>query len=147
MTQQDLALAEKLTLRRARVATVLGIFFIVGMATSFNVDPMASRAAGFRIGGWVVWAAALLLLVTVGGGLLRGAQVRALMNDDSTRDHRSRAMVTGYWAAMLCAFVLYFIMLFEPVTGREAVRLILTVGVGAAAIRFGRLEMQSLKNA
>lgn len=145
MSADDMALAEKLTLRRARAATVMGILFIAGMATSFNVDPLAGRPQAVHLAAWIVWAAALLFLITAGGGLLRGQSVRALMNDDTTRDHRRSALETGFWAMVLCCFFTYGASLYETFTGREAIRLILTVGVGAAAISFGTLERRALK--
>ncbi len=145
MSAEDMALAEKLTLRRARVATLMGILFITGMATSFNVDPLAGRPQAVHLAAWIVWAAALLFLITAGGGLMRGKSVRALMNDDSTRDHRRSALEVGFWAMIACCFFTYGISLIEPMTGRQVIRLILTVGVGAAAISFGTLERRALK--
>jgi hypothetical protein len=145
MRVDDMALAEKLSLRRARVATVMGILFITSMASSFNVDPMAGRPEAVQLAAWIVWAAALLFLITIGGGLLRGNKVRGLMNDDSTRDNRRSALEVGFWAMVACAFTTYIVSLFEPITGREAIRLILTVGVGAATISFGTLERRALK--
>lgn len=146
MSSNDIELAEKLSSRRARVATVLGILFIVSMATSFDVDPLAGRPQAVHLAAWIVWAAALLFLITFGGGLVRGKAVRALMNDDSTRDNRRSALEVGFWAMVACAFATYIISQFEPFTGREAIRLILTVGVGAATISFGTLERRALKN-
>lgn len=145
MTNQQMALAERLTLRRARGSIVLGILFLTSMATSLKADIGDSRPATIQIAAWVVWAAALLFLVAVGGGLLRGQTVRALMNDETTVEHRRTAMVTGFWAIVLCAFSLYGISLFETITGREAIRIMLSVAVGAAAIRFGTLERKALR--
>jgi protein-S-isoprenylcysteine O-methyltransferase Ste14 len=145
MTNEQMVLAEKLTLRRARAATVLGILFIVSMATSLKVDVGESRPATVQIAAWVVWGAALLFLVTVGGGLFRSKFVRSMMNDDSTIENRRLAMVTGFWAVVLCAFLLYGISLFESISGREAIRIMLSVAVGAAAIRFGTLERRALQ--
>ena len=145
MANEQMALAEKLTLRRARAAIVLGILFITSMATSLKVDVWDSRPATLQIAAWIVWGAALLFLVAVGGGLFRGQFVRSMLNDDTTIENRRTAMVTGFWAIVLCAFLLYGISLFENISGREAIRVMLSVAVGAAAIRFGTLERRALK--
>lgn len=145
MTSEQMAMAEKLTLRRARGATVLGILFLTSMATSFRTDIGDSRPATLQIAAWIVWAIALLFLVVAGGGLFRGNFIRGMMNDDSTIENRKTAIITGFWAIILCAFVLYGISFFETVTGREAIRLMLSVAIGAAAIRFGTLERRALK--
>ncbi len=146
MSAEEMALAEKLTRRRARVLIVLGMFFLVTMASSLGVDVPASRPETVKIAAWIVWAAMLLLLLASGGSLFRGKSVRSLMNDDSTLDNRRRAMVAGYWATVLAAFALYAISLYEPVSGREAIRLLLSAAVGTSVIRFGLLELRSLKN-
>jgi protein-S-isoprenylcysteine O-methyltransferase Ste14 len=144
MANEQMAIAEKLTLRRARAAIVLGILFITSMATSLKVDIGDSRPATVQLVAWIFWAAALLFLVAVGGGLFRGRFVRSVMNDESTIANRRTAMVTGFWAIVLCAFFLYGISLIEEMSARAAIRIMLSVAVGAAAIRFGTLERRAL---
>jgi protein-S-isoprenylcysteine O-methyltransferase Ste14 len=146
MSAEEMALAEKLTRRRARMCIILGLFFIATMASSLGVDVPTSRPETVKIAAWIVWAAMLLFILATGGGLLRGKTVRALMNDDSTIDNRRRAMVAGFWATVASAFALYAISLIEPVSGREAIRLLLSAAVGASIIGFGKLELRSLRN-
>lgn len=146
MSAEEMALAEKLTRRRARGLIISGIFFLSMMARSLGADFPASRPDTVKLAAWIVWAAALFLALAAGGGLLRGRTVRALMNDESTIDNRRRAIVTGYWAMVLSAFALYAITLYEPISGREVIRLLLSAAVGASIIRFGILEQRSLKN-
>ncbi|XZE17674.1 hypothetical protein SH449x_002949 [Pirellulaceae bacterium SH449] len=147
MAIQQMELADKLTLRRARVAIVLGGLFVVSMVTSLNVDIGDSRPATIQIVAWIVWAIALLLLVAMGGGWFRKPFVRSMMNDDSTVENRRSALVMGFWAIVLCAFVIYGVSFFENITGREAIRIMLSAAVGVAAIRFGILERRALKSA
>lgn len=147
MAIQQMELADKLTLRRARASIVLGILFITSMATSLKADIGDSRPATIQLAAWIVWAIALLVLVAAGGGWFRKPSVRSMMNDDSTIDNRRSALVTGFWAIVLCAFVLYGLSLFENITGREAIRIMLSAAVGAAAIRFGTLERRALQGA
>jgi cation transport ATPase len=79
MTSNTMALAEKLTLRRARASIISGIFFLMSMAGSLGVDVPANRPETIRLAAWVIWAAALLFLLAAGGGLFRGKAIRALM--------------------------------------------------------------------
>jgi protein-S-isoprenylcysteine O-methyltransferase Ste14 len=145
MTSEQMVMAEKLTLRRARGAIVLGILFITSMATSLKTDFGVSRPATVQMVAWLVWAVALLFLVAIGGGLFRGKMIRGLLNDEVTVENRRTALITGFWACVVCAFVLYVISLFEPITGREAIRILLSTAIGGAAIRFGTLERKALK--
>jgi protein-S-isoprenylcysteine O-methyltransferase Ste14 len=145
MTSEQMATVERLTLRRARGAIVIGALFLISMATSLRLDIGDSRPATVQIVASVVWAGALLFLVAAGGGLFRGHNVRGLMNDDSTIENRRNALVTGFWAFVFCAFMLFLISLFESLSGRLAIRIMLSVAVGVAAIRFGILERRALR--
>ena len=144
MVSDDMALAEKLTIRRARVAQVLGILFIVSMATSLSINAGDSRPVNVQLIAWAVWAAALFILVIFGGALLRGKAVRTLMNDEVTAENRLKAQSVGFIATVLSSFLVYGVSLYEPVSAQEAIRLVLTVAVGAAAISFGTMEKRSL---
>jgi hypothetical protein len=146
MSQENLILAEKLIKRRARVSIIFGMLFLLAMLNSLGADPHEGQVETFRLASWILWAASLLTLLAFGGGLLRGKAVRNLMNDDSTLDHRQRGMVTGFWAMVIAAFALYAYSLVEPVSGRDAIRLLLSAAVGASVIRFGILEKRSIGN-
>lgn len=145
-TTDDIALAERLTRRRARVVTVFALFFLFSMITSLDTDVPVSRPETFKLAAWLVWAAALLFLLMTGGGLFRTRAVRQLLNDESTNENRRSALVTGFWASVLSAFALYGISLFEPITAREAIRLMLSAAVAASLLKFGSLERRSLRD-
>lgn len=146
MSAADIQLAEKLTLRRAKSAIVLGVFFLFSMASSLGVDFPTNNPQTIKLGAWIVWAAALLFLLGTGGGFFRGRAVRALINDDSTIENRRTGIITGFWAMVLTAFVLYGVSLYEAVSSRDAIRLLLSAAVGVSVIKFGLLERQSLRN-
>jgi hypothetical protein len=72
--------------------------------------------------------------------------VRALMNDELTRENRRTGYAFGFWAAVGSAIGLYAVALFEPVSGREAVHIVLTAAIAAALMTFGALERRQLRN-
>jgi len=123
---------------------MMALLFVSGQAAYFGVSDPARAVGHVRIGAWVAWAVALLLLLATGGGLFRSASVRALLNDESTRANRSDAFAWGFWAAMACAIGLYILSQIEPVTVHQAIHLQVTAGVGAALLRFAFLELRSL---
>jgi len=145
MTSEKPDLAERIAWGRARAATVMALVFIAAQAGSFHDDLPLNRPQTLHLSAWVVWAAALLLFLLAGGGLLRGRKVRAVLNDESTQEHRRRGMVTGFWFAILAAFLVYGLSFFEPVSAREAARLVITIAIAAALMRFGTLERRALK--
>ncbi|MDB5675818.1 MAG: hypothetical protein JWM65_2800 [Sphingomonas bacterium] len=139
-------LAERIARKRARVATVMAIIFVTSQAASFHDDVPLNRPATLHLAAWTVWAVALLVFLVWGGALFRGRQVRGILNDESTVDHRRRAIELGFWAAIGTAFLVYGLTFIEPVSGREATRLIVTFGVAFALLRFGMLERRALRD-
>ena len=88
---------------------------------------------------------ASLLALAFAGGAFRGAKIRALVEDEVARANRLRGYAAGFWGGAIAALALYVLTMFEPVTGREAIHLILTATVASALIRFGTLERRALK--
>ncbi|HEX8644871.1 MAG TPA: hypothetical protein VF702_13255 [Allosphingosinicella sp.] len=146
MTADDIETADRLGRWRARLLPALAVIFIAQQGAYF----MAGSEDGtrtvdlVRIGAWLFLSAVLLVLLITGGALLRSRNVRNLLNDDVTRANRSEALRLGFIATMLGGMTLYVISLFEPVSGREAIHLLMTVGIAGALIRFGYLERRAL---
>lgn len=145
-TPSDITLADRISRRRARMFPILGIYFLAGQAMFFRHAEEPARIAAFKISAWLVWAIVLLLALAFAGGHFRGPRVRALVEDEVTRANRLRGYAAGFWAAAAASILLYVINMFEPVTGREAIHLILTFAVAGALIRFGTLERRALKD-
>ena len=144
MAETDFARAEKLTTRRARMATVLGIVFVATQTASLETDAALSRPELIGAAAWVVWTMAFIMLLATGGGLIRSAQVRALMNEETTRANRLHAIAAGFGIALATALVAYIATFSEPIDARQAARVIITTALGGAMIRFGALERKSL---
>ena len=148
----DVETAERITRKRARMVMVLAVIFIgtqavyFGKAAKFDALGDMRTVDAVHISAWLVMAAALLALLLTGGGWFRGQQVRALVDDESTREHRRKALSVGFVAAMANCAGLYFATFFEPISGREAVHLTMTIGIGAALLSFGTLERMALKD-
>lgn len=138
--------AERLTHKRARVMPVLAVLLISQQAVYFN-ELGSSGAQKFKIAAWLVLALVLLAGLATGGAWFRRRAVRELINDETTRDHRRRACAAGFWAVMGGAIILYMLDMFEPVRGRDAIHIIMTAGIGAALLTFGRLERRALRDA
>lgn len=140
-------IAERGTRRRARVLIVSAILFLAMQGTYYGNFQSGRTVDQIKISAWLVWALALLVVLATGGGLFRGREVRALMNDESTLAHRASAFSWGFWAAMAGAVLLYGLTMIEPGTSaRDAVHLILTFGVGVAILRFAILERRAMRN-
>ena len=146
MTTEKPDLAERIAWGRARAWTVMAMVFVAAQAGSFRDDLPLNRPEVLKLSAWIVWGIALLFFLVVGGGLFRGAKMRAILNDETTQDHRRRAMVAGFWGAIGTAFLVYVLSFYDPITVREGVRLVITFAIALALLRFGTLERRALKH-
>ncbi|HEY0012311.1 MAG TPA: hypothetical protein VGB79_05605 [Allosphingosinicella sp.] len=145
MTTSDIETADRLSRRRARMLPVLAIIFLTQQATYFvsRVEDGTRSVDHVKIAAWLVLTIVMLLMLTTGGFWFKSRNVRALMDDEVTVANRTAGMRIGFLAAMLGAIALYFVTFFEPVSGREAIHMITTIGIGAALLRFGFLERRA----
>ena len=139
--------AEKLSRRRARALPTLAVIFLAQQASYLNMPAQSDRPVDHvKIAAWLMLSLVLLAGLGTGGAWFRPRAVRELVNDESTRAHRQAGLVYGFWAAMAAAITLYIINMFELVSGRDAIHVILSVAIAAALIRFGMLERRALKD-
>jgi hypothetical protein len=149
-TRTPAQIAERLQRRRTRVILVEAILFI-GMQANFLLSPHHDigepwrRVDMVRIPATLVWTAALLLLVGTGGAWFRSREIRSLLDDESTIEHRRRALSFGFWAAMLATMMVYALALVQPLQLIEALHIILSFGIGASLIRFAVLERRAAR--
>jgi len=139
-------IAEKAAWGRARAATVLALAFVAAQAGSFGDDLPLNRPQTLHLTAWIFWAAMLMFFLVTGGNIFRSKRLRAILNDESTQDHRRRAMALGFWGAIGAAMSLYVASFYEPLSARLALRLVITFGIALALLRFGTLERKALKN-
>ena len=135
--------AERLGRRRARMLPFLAVIYISQQATFFATPDSGRTVDHVKISAWLVLSLILLLALATGGSWLQSKEVRALMNDEVTQANRSKAMTLGFLFAMASGMALYFLYQFEPFTAREAIHIILSLGLGAALVRFGMLERRA----
>lgn len=149
MTDNDTA--DQLMGKRARMMPALAAMFVAQQATYFSgtrLDEGKLRLVNYiAISGWLVLSVVLLFGLVTGGTLLRGRGVRELMNDENTQANRASAFQLGFVVTMGGAMLLYILSLFTPVGGREAIHVLVTIGIATALLRFGLLERRALKDA
>jgi hypothetical protein len=142
------AVADKLVRRRARAAIIFATLFLATQVMSLSRSmPAIHNPGAYQFGylaAWIGWAAMLVLVLATGGGFLRPAGVRSMMNDETTLIHRQRGYVGGFWAAVLTAVGLYIVDLYYPLLTGDALRLVVTIGVGIGLLIFGVLEQRAL---
>lgn len=143
-----MSLAEKaddLSRRRARMLPALAIIFLSQQATFFSQMSGARHVSAetAKISAWLVLSVLMLFGLATKGFWLEPKEVRDLIDDENTRANRNDAMRWGFLFAMGSAIGVYVLTMFEAVTGREAVHIVLSFGIAAALLRWGVLERRA----
>ena len=142
----DIEAADRLSRRRTRMLPALAVLFLTQQAAYFSEPDAALRLVDHvKIGAWLILSIVLLLALVTGGFWLKPKRVRALMDDDATRANRASALGLGFVVTMASAILLYALNLLEPISGREAIHLLTTIGIVTALLRFFYLERRDLK--
>ena len=141
--------AEYLSKRRARMLPALAIIYLTQQASYITLQSDAAHRSvnDAKISAWLLLSLVLLAGLATKGFWLAPREVRDLIDDENTRANRSEAMRFGFIFAMLTCVVIYFITMFEPVNGRDAVHIVMSDGLGAALIRWGWLERLAYRDA
>ena len=139
--------ADRLSRRRARMLPLLAIIYLSQQASYFASSPGDRAVDHVKVGAWVLLSLVLLAALTTKGFWLRSREVRDMIDDETTRAHRGDALGWGFVMAILTAIALYFVAMFEPLTAREAIHAIVSLGLAAALVRFGLLERRAHRDA
>jgi hypothetical protein len=141
--------AEYLSKRRARMLPVLAVIFLSQQAAFLSTVSSAPQSAyGVKISAWLVLSIVLLAALATKGFWLEPKEVRDLLDDENTRANRNDAMRWGFLFSMAGAIAVYALTLFDAtVTARDAVHIVMTVGIPAALIRWGMLERRAHRDA
>jgi hypothetical protein len=89
----------------------------------------------------------LLAVLTTKGFWLHSRAVRDRIDDEGTRANRTGALGWGFTAAILSAIALYVLSSVTSITAREAIHLIVSLGIVTAILRFAYLERRAYRDA
>jgi hypothetical protein len=138
--------AEYLGKRRARMLPMLAVIFLSQQAAFFSSvnSPAPHGAYAVKISAWLVLSIVILAALATKGFWLEPKEVRDLIDDENTRANRNEAMRWGFLFSMGGAIAVYALTLFDvTITARDAVHIVMTVGIPAALIRWGVLEKRA----
>ena len=139
--------AEYLSKRRARMLPALAVIFLSQQVTYFTTVRDAGSAPTVKISAWLVLSIVLLAALVTKGFWFHSKEVRDLIDDENTRANRGEAMRWGFLFAMGTAIAVYVLTMFDTVTGREAVHMVMSFGIAAAILRWGFLERRAHRDA
>lgn len=96
---------------------------------------------------WLLTLAIGALNLTALGGRLRPrpGRINALLNDDTTRDHRRTSLAAGFWAALISGSAMSVTGSVVPLSCVDGVRVVITAALVAALIAFATQELRVVK--
>ena len=141
--------AELLSRRRARMLPPLAAIFLAQQASYFSTPVTATPRPvdTVKISAWLILSIVLLAALATKGFWFHSKEVRDLIDDENTRANRSHAMQSGFLFAMGAGICVYVLTMFEPVTAREAVHIMMSAGIATALIQWGFLERRAYRDA
>jgi hypothetical protein len=145
-TSSDVETADRLTRKRARMLPMLAIIFLSQQTAYFSSHQGTPALQHFKVAAWLVLSIVLLFALATGGYWFRPKAVRALMDDEVTRANRTNAFRIAFLMTMIGAIALYILDQFDPLSGRDAIHMLMTIGIATALIAFGALERRALKD-
>jgi hypothetical protein len=148
-TNKTVEIADRMSRKRAILVTAATVIFLgVQLITRPIFVRVGHVTTDSRIDFWAINACILMaLLVTrLQGGLLTSPELRALINDDVSREHHRAGIVAGFWVAMAMAMGIYFIPPLRELPAREVVYLIVTPSIGFALLKFCWLELRAYRD-
>ncbi len=125
---------------RARAVCMALLAAVTVFTATFGLQDPVNDAATFRGASWLVTVALGMLILSTGGGLNLNARLRAIMDDELSRQNRARALIAGFLGAMATAVVLYVVSWSTPIETRAALRLVTGWGMAVGLARYALLE-------
>jgi hypothetical protein len=138
MGESDVGKAERLSRARAVLMGLAALVLPFNLWLQFG-DP-AYVTAGGRAASWIVLIALWLFVLGTGGALRVRTRVQALINDELSLQNRSRALATGFYAAMLAALATFAAQWWWPIAAGDALKIVTAAALSAALLRYAWLE-------
>ena len=131
---------------RILASTLIAFGLLANYYTTYSVIP-ASIGDYINLSTGGLFALMLMLMLANGQDHYWSSApgVQRLIGDETTVDNRRRAQAFGFWAMIVCGITVALVsLLWFPIPGHNAARLVLTLALGAAGLRFASLEQRAL---
>ena len=128
--------AERLSKHRAIAAIVMGV--ALGVTQTQRMD-----ASGAGSVTWIVTGIVVAIFLVWASGIFRNAALRGILNDEGSDVNRRRSLMIGFWNMLATAVICYILTYVRNYGPRDAIQIIMTVGICSALISFGVAERVS----
>lgn len=122
--------AERLSKHRALAAIIMG----TALAATQTQRRDASGAGPIT---WVVTGLIVAVFLLWASGLFRNPVLRGILNDEASDVSRRRSLMIGFWNMLATAVVCNALTYVKDYGPRDAIQIIMFVGICSALISFG----------
>lgn len=130
--------AERLAKQRAIAAMVMGVALCATQTQRMD-------ASGAGPVSWIVTGVVVTIFMLWASGLGRTTALRGILNDESSDVSRRRSLMIGFWNMLATAIICYVLTFVKDYGPRDAIQIIMTVGISSALISFGITEQVSTR--
>ena len=131
--------AERLAKQRSKAAIVLGI--VLGATQTQRMDDSGGGPVS-----WIVTGLVIAIFLVWASGVFRNTALRGVLNDESSDLSRRRSLTIGFWNMLATAVVCYLLSYLKDYGPRDAIQVIMTVGISSALISFGVSERNAARS-
>ena len=128
--------AERLSKRRALAAIIMGTALAATQTQRMDASgagPITWIVTGLIVAIFLIWAC----------GIFRNTALRGILNDEGSDVSRRRSLMIGFWNMLATAVVCYVLTYVKDYGPRDAIQIIMSVGICSALISFGVAERVS----
>lgn len=130
--------AERLAVKRSVVSIVMG-----GVLIATQGQRMDDGGGGAI--SWIITGAITAIFLAWASGIFRDTALREILNDESSDANRRRSLMIAFWNMIAAAIVCYGLTYFKNFGPRDAIQIIVTIGMSSALMSFGFSERISAR--
>lgn len=121
------------------------LFFLMAAALITSTVLAFGHPESQHHGRLAIWGlTAILMALNLTPLILRRSPaVRALLNDESARQHRQTGLVAGFWAAIASASAMGIVGAVTQVAAVDVARIVITAALSAALVSIAVLERRA----
>ncbi len=122
------------------------LYLLAATVVASSVLSVGARADDTTtLGSWLVMVALVLVTLSPLAARFPRTPLTALLEDETTRDHRRSALEAGFWAGAISAVATVAVAAFEPLSGPDVGRVVLGAALAAALGAFATLELRAAR--
>ena len=143
-SRREVEAADQISRKRPIVIAAAAITFAL-IHVVFRPFFSGPETASFfrREMAWMITAVLLLAGLATGGGILNSTKIRALVNDEVSRNNYRTSVIAGYWVAMAVAMATYLLVGYRALSARDALNIVVSSSIVVALLTFAWLEYRA----